>query len=78
MLPIIIRILAVVGTIALLMVAGGIFVHYIDFAHHALPTWPDKIREFIMGFAGGTAAFILYMLVMLILKTIKGKPATNI
>lgn len=78
MLPIIIRILAVVGTIALLMVAGGIFVHYIDFVHHALPTWPSTVREFIIGFAGGTLAFILYMLVMTILKTIKGKPATNI
>lgn len=78
MLPIIIRILAVVGTIALLMVAGGIFVHYIDFLHYALPTLHSTVREFIIGFAGGTVAFILYMLVMVILKTIKGKPATNI
>ncbi|HMR87774.1 MAG TPA: DUF808 family protein [Saprospiraceae bacterium] len=78
MLPIIIRILAVVGTIALLMVAGGIFVHYIDFVHHALPTWPSIVREFVVGFAGGTLAFMLYMLVIMILKTIKGKPATDI
>jgi uncharacterized protein len=77
MLPIIIRFLAVVGTIALLMVAGGIFVHYIDFVHHALPTWPDMAREFLMGFAGGTVAFILYTIIMLIINTVKGKPSTN-
>lgn len=78
MLPIIIRILAVVGTIALLLVAGGIFVHYIDFVHDALPTWPSLAREFLMGLAGGTAAFMLYTLVMVIVKAIKGKPTTSV
>lgn len=74
MLPIIIRVLAVVGTIALIMVAGGIFVHYIDFLHHALPTWPSLASEFLIGLAGGTVAFIAYTLIMLIVKAVKRKP----
>jgi predicted DNA repair protein MutK len=32
-LPIVIKILGVVGTIALIMVAGGIFLHRIEFFH---------------------------------------------
>jgi len=71
LLPVIIRILSVVGTIALIMVAGGIFVHYIDFVHHAFPTWPSLAREFVVGLAGGTLAFIAYTLVMMIVKIVK-------
>ena len=37
-LPVIIKILGVVGTIALVLVSGGIFVHYIDYLHHLFPT----------------------------------------
>ncbi|HEX8376833.1 MAG TPA: DUF808 family protein, partial [Pedobacter sp.] len=44
-LPVIIRILSVVGTIALLLVAGGIFVHNINFFHHFLPSIPATIKE---------------------------------
>ena len=48
-LPVIIKMLAVVGTIALLLVAGGIFAHNIDFLHHILPTWPAMLKEFLIG-----------------------------
>ncbi len=53
LLPIIIKILAVVGTIALLLVSGGIFVHNIDLLHHILPNVPAIITEFVLGFVVG-------------------------
>lgn len=52
-LPFIIRILSVVGTIALLLVAGGIFVHNIGFLHHLFPSFPAMITEFGVGLVAG-------------------------
>lgn len=50
-LPIVIKSLTVIGTIALLLVAGGIFVHYIPFFHHIVPqiNIPSIIKEFVIG-----------------------------
>jgi predicted DNA repair protein MutK len=48
-LPKVIKSLAVIGTIALLLVAGGIFVHNIDFLHHLFPELPSVIKEFSFG-----------------------------
>lgn len=45
LLPIIIKALAIIGTIALLMVSGGIFVHNIDYFHHFLPQVPSLVKE---------------------------------
>ncbi len=73
MLPVIIRTLAVVGTIALILVAGGIFLHYIDFVHYLLPKLPSIAREFVFGFAGGSVAFLLYSVVMTIVRIFKKK-----
>ena len=55
-LPKVIKSLSVIGTIALLLVAGGIFVHNIDFLHHVLPQVPAIITEFIIGLALGLLA----------------------
>jgi uncharacterized protein len=52
-LPVIIRILSVVGTIALILVSGGIFVHNIEFLHHLLPDIPSIIKEFVIGLLAG-------------------------
>ena len=52
-LPMIIKILSVVGTIALLLVSGGIFVHNIDFFHHLFPTVPSIVKEFGFGLVVG-------------------------
>jgi hypothetical protein len=52
-LPKVIKSLAVIGTIALIMVAGGIFVHNIDFLHHIFPKWPSIIKEFCFGLIFG-------------------------
>jgi predicted DNA repair protein MutK len=60
LLPLVIRFLSVVGTIALILVAGGIFLHKIEAIHHIIPTsWPSIIAEFVVGFIGGTLAFVL-------------------
>jgi predicted DNA repair protein MutK len=59
-LPIIIKFFAIVGTIALLLVSGGIFSHNIDYLHHVLPAWPSLIKEFIFGIIGGL--FLLAMI----------------
>lgn len=55
-LPMIIRILAVVGTIALILVSGGIFVHNIEYIHHLLPSIAPVIKEFVIGLIAGIVA----------------------
>ncbi|WP_264563931.1 DUF808 domain-containing protein [Flavobacterium sp. N3904] len=54
-LPKVIKSLAVIGTIALLLVAGGIFVHNIDFLHHLFPQLPSIVKEFSTGLIVGFA-----------------------
>lgn len=71
MLPLIIKALAVIGTIALLLVSGGIFVHNIEYLHHLLPTWPSMIKEFLIGFTAGLLAVAVVMLVKKIIVMFK-------
>lgn len=52
-LPIIVKLLSVVGTLALLLVAGGIFVHNLDYLHMLSPELPAPIREFGVGLVAG-------------------------
>lgn len=52
-LPKVIKSLALIGTIALLLVSGGIFVHNIEFLHHLFPQWPSIVKEFCFGFIIG-------------------------
>ena len=59
-LPWVIKSLGVIGTIALLLVAGGIFVHNLDFLHHVLAAWPSIVREFIVGIAFGFVALLVF------------------
>jgi predicted DNA repair protein MutK len=61
-LPIVIKILGVVGTIALIMVAGGIFLHRIEFFHGMFPTWPDVLKELTLGVVGGLVAVSVFTL----------------
>lgn len=58
-LPYVIKSLAVIGTIALLLVAGGIFTHNLDFMHHFLPSIPGLLRDFIVGLLAGAAVLLL-------------------
>ncbi|MBE4949621.1 DUF808 domain-containing protein [Chryseobacterium culicis] len=61
-LPVVIKILGVVGTIALIMVAGGIFLHRIEFFYGVLPTWPDVLKELTLGLVGGLGAVAVFTL----------------
>ncbi|WP_276388523.1 DUF808 domain-containing protein [Eudoraea chungangensis] len=64
-LPLVIKSLSVIGTIALLLVSGGIFVHNISLLHHLFPSIPGLLLEFLVGLAAG-------FLVLLIYKGVKG------
>lgn len=64
-LPKVIKSLAVLGTIALLMVAGGIFVHNNEFLHHLFPILPSFIKEFGIGLIIG---FIILEIITLFKK----------
>lgn len=70
-LPVIIKSLAVIGTIALLMVAGGIFAHNIDYFHHILPTWNSTLREMLIGFGVGLVVVIVITLIKKIFSAVK-------
>ncbi|MCF6142022.1 DUF808 domain-containing protein [Flavobacterium sp. K77] len=70
-LPLIIKSLSVIGTIALLLVAGGIFAHYIPFLHHIETPLPAFVMEFAYGLGFGVAVLIVVMLA----KKIFGKKA---
>ncbi len=58
-LPIVIKSLSVIGTIALLLVSGGIFVHNVEFMHHFLEQIPAILRDFIVGLIAGIACLLL-------------------
>ncbi|MDP3929914.1 MAG: DUF808 domain-containing protein [Bacteroidota bacterium] len=70
-LPVFIKTFSVVGTIALLLVSGGIFSHNIDFMHHVLPTWPSIVREFMFGAIGGVLTLALISAVQTIISKFK-------
>lgn len=69
-LPHFVRGIGFVGTMALLLVSGGIFSHHIPFFHHLLPSWPDLIKEFIFGLGVGVVV-LMPVLVFQKLKKIK-------
>lgn len=61
-LPKVIKSLSVIGTIALLLVSGGIFVHNIDFLHGIFENIPSIVVEFIIGLLVGIVVLIIVML----------------
>ena len=61
-LPYVIKSLGFIGTIALILVAGGIFAHNIDYFHHFLPQIPATLKEVILGLTIGTLAFLIISL----------------
>ena len=52
-LPYVIKGLSIIGTIALILVAGGIFVHNIHFFHDFISDLPMIIKEFVVGLIAG-------------------------
>jgi uncharacterized protein len=72
-LPIVIKSLAVIGTIALILVAGGIFVHNIEMFHDVLQTIPSMLRDFLIGLAAGFVVLIFVEIVKKVLEKLKNK-----
>ena len=58
-LPKVIKSLSVIGTIALLLVSGGIFTHNIEFLHHFLEQIPSILRDFIVGLVIGGICLLI-------------------
>ncbi len=58
-LPKIIKAMGFIGTVALLLVSGGIFVHNLDFMHHLFPSIPSIITEFLVGLVVGFAVWAI-------------------
>ena len=56
LLPKVIRLLNIVGTIALILVAGGIFSHNIHYLHELWPQLPSILKDVIFGLAAGLVA----------------------
>jgi predicted DNA repair protein MutK len=63
-LPVLIRGLAVIGTLAMILVAGGIFVHNIHFVHDHVDFMPSILGEFVVGLLVGAIALALFTLFM--------------
>ena len=61
-LPKIIKALTIVGTLAMLLVGGGIFMHNIHQIHDALNFLPSLIAEMLVGLVIGSLAFGIHLL----------------
>lgn len=58
-LPVVIKTLSFVGTIALILVAGGIFTHNIDYFHHILTNLNPTFKDAIFGLVLGTIVVLM-------------------
>lgn len=70
-LPWVIKGLGIVGTIALILVAGGIFDHNIDYLHHLLPNVPEMAKQALYGIVGGLVMLPLFMIFKRAFKFVK-------
>jgi predicted DNA repair protein MutK len=62
-LPVIIRSLTVVGTVAMILVAGGIYVHNIHAVHDLVQALPSILGELLVGLVVGFVALLIVSLV---------------
>lgn len=58
-LPVVIKSLSIIGTIALILVAGGIFTHNIDLFHHMMEIIPSMLKDAIVGLVVGLLAVVI-------------------
>ena len=70
-LPIVIKGLSIVGTIALILVAGGIFAHNVGFLHGLFPAVPAIITEFGIGIVAGLIVVALVTIVKKIISAFR-------
>lgn len=73
-LPRVIQVLAVVGTLALLLVSGGIFSHQLPALHHAVDFMPSMLLEFLLGLIVG---LVCVFVVSIFKKIVKKKTVTE-
>lgn len=71
-LPKVIKSLSVIGTIALLLVSGGIFEHNIHFLQELFPSIPTTITQFLIGLVVGCIVLLIIKPVSKLWKKIKG------
>ena len=62
-LPWVIRTLGIIGTIAMLLVGGGMYLHNIEVVHHALEFMPSLSAELVLGLLVGSIVLGTQMLV---------------
>lgn len=74
-LPIVIKVLNVVGTVALVLVAGGIFMHNIDVLHEWLHLTPTFLNDAIVGLVVGAIALALMTVLKKLTKKTTYEPA---
>jgi len=67
-LPVVIKSLSVVGTVALLLVSGGIFIHNIETFHHLLESFPELLRDLIFGLGAGIIVLLVVKLSKRVIK----------
>ncbi len=58
-LPKVIQLLSVIGTVALIFVAGGIFVHNVPYIHHLFHSVNNIVLEIITGLSVGFVTFLI-------------------
>lgn len=58
-LPKVIRILGIIGTIAMLLVGGGMFTHNIETIHHLVASYPSMLADFVIGIIVGSVALVV-------------------
>jgi len=66
-LPFIIRSLTIIGTIAMILVAGGIFVHNVHFVHDLFQPLPKILGELIVGLLVGFIALFIFKIFLKII-----------
>ncbi|MFT4760123.1 MAG: putative DNA repair protein MutK [Paraglaciecola sp.] len=67
-LPVLVRCLAVIGTIAMILVGGGIFVHNLHFLHDLFHSLPSILVEFIVGLVVGIIALFVFTIILKIIR----------
>lgn len=72
-LPVVIKLLAFVGTVALILVAGGIFTHQITYFHGLLNGIPSILKDALIGLLAGLLCFPLVWLGQKLLAKFRSK-----
>jgi predicted DNA repair protein MutK len=70
-LPWLIRALTVLGTVAMLLVGGGLYVHNIHYLHELLHALPSMLAELLVGLVVGIIALLIFKLFKLVTGAVK-------